>query len=52
MKKLLYILIGFLVLLTLIVTGGSFYMLDYSLAPDANRMDRDSCLQQQFAAYP
>ena len=52
MKKLLYILIGFLVLLTLIVTGGSFYMLDYSLAPDANRMDRDYCLQQQFAAYP
>ena len=27
-------------------------MLDYSLAPDPNRMDTDSCYQQQFEAYP
>lgn len=32
--------------------GGSCYMLDYSLAPDANRMGRDSCLREQFATYP
>jgi pimeloyl-ACP methyl ester carboxylesterase len=34
------------------LVGGSFYMLDYSLAPDPNRMDTDSCYQQQFEAYP
>lgn len=51
MKKTIYILTIIVAVLMIAVTGGSFYMLDYSLAPDANRMDRDSCLQQQFAAY-
>lgn len=31
--------------------GASFYMLDYSLAPDPNRTDTDSCYSQQFHWY-
>ena len=34
------------------LVGASFYMLDYSLAPDPNRRDVDSCYQQLLAAYP
>ena len=34
------------------VVGGSFYMLDYSLAPDENRADTDSCFNQLFENYP
>ena len=52
MKRVLLALAVVTTLLLAAVSGGSFYMLDYSLAPDANRMDRDSCLQQQFAGYP
>ena len=33
------------------LTGGSFYMLDYSLAPDPNRADTDSCYRQLYADY-
>ncbi len=48
-KRIVSIVVGMVVV---IVIGGSFYMLDFSLAPDPNRMDRDSCFRQQFAAYP
>jgi len=34
------------------VIGGSYYMLDYSLAPDPNRTDTDSCYRQLFSKYP
>ncbi len=51
-KKILWSLAGLAIILVLILTGGSFYMLDFSLAPDPNRMDRDSCYRQQFEAYP
>lgn len=34
------------------LTGASFYMLDYSLAPDATRANADSCYEQLFADYP
>ena len=34
------------------VVGASVYMLDYSLAPDPNRRDVDSCYQQLLAEYP
>lgn len=43
--------VGCLVMIVAVI-GGSFYMLDYSLAPDSNRMDTDSCFRQQFAQYP
>ena len=52
MKKVILIFGAILTLIIVILVGGSFYMLDYSLAPDRNRMDRDSCLRQQFRDYP
>ncbi len=52
MKKIVWILIVLVVLMVAIVIGASFYMLDFALAPDANRTDRDSCYRQQFANYP
>ena len=52
MKKILWILVAVVTLIIVILIGGSFYMLDYSLAPDRNRTDRDSCFRQQFREYP
>ena len=52
MKKLLWTLVIVVAVFVIALIGGSFYMLDYSLAPDPNRMDTDSCYQQQFEAYP
>ena len=52
MKKLLWTLAIVLAVFVIALIGGSFYMLDYSLAPDPNRMDTDSCCRQQFEAYP
>ena len=43
MKKLLWTLAIVLAVFVIALIGGSFYMLDYSLAPDPNRMDTDSC---------
>lgn len=51
-KKAIIIVLTIVALLILATLGGSFYMLDYSLAPDANRTDRDSCFIQQFKNYP
>lgn len=49
-------IIGFciviLAVLTASIIGGSFYMLDYSLAPDPKRTDTDSCYRHQFERYP
>ena len=52
MKKLWWTLTIVLVVFVIALVGGSFYMLDYSLAPDPSRMDTDSCYRQQFEAYP
>ncbi len=52
MKKLLWTLFIVVAVFVIALIGGSFYMLDYSLAPDPNRMDTDSCYLQQFEAYP
>ena len=52
MKKVLWTLAIILAVFVIALIGGSFYMLDYSLAPDPNRMDTDSCYRQQFEAYP
>lgn len=51
-NNILSILSIIIVLLLAAVTGGSFYMLHVSLAPDPNRADRDSCFQQLFRDYP
>ena len=52
MKKVLWTMAIILVIFVIALIGGSFYMLDYSLAPDPNRMDTDSCYRQQFEDYP
>ena len=52
MKKIIWIIVIVCAVFVMALVGGSFYMLDYSLAPDPNRMDTDSCYQQQFEAYP
>lgn len=41
-----------LALLVVAIIGGSFYMLDYSLAPDAERTDTAYCFRKQFKHYP
>ena len=51
-KKILWGVAVIVAMMVIVVTGGSFYMLDYSLAPDPNRTDEDSCFHQQFEAYP
>ena len=52
MKIVLWTLVIIVTVFVIALIGGSFYMLDYSLAPDPNRMDIDSCYRQQFEAYP
>ena len=45
--------IGMIVAVLLVVlTGASFYMLDYSLSPDPTREDADSCYRQLYEDYP
>lgn len=53
MKK--RIILGFVAIVgiaIIAVIGGSYYMLDYSLAPDPNRADTDSCYNTLFEDYP
>ena len=52
MKKILWTLAIIVMVFVIAMIGGSFYMLDFSLAPDPNRMDTDSCYRQQFEKYP
>ena len=52
MKKILWSLAIIVTVFVIATIGGSFYMLDFSLAPDPNRMDTDSCYRQQFEKYP
>lgn len=46
-----FVLVLLLLLLTAVI-GGSFYMLDYSLAPDENRADTARCFRKLFVKYP
>lgn len=51
-KKILWTLAAVAGAFVIVLVGASFYMLDYSLAPDPNRMDTDSCYTQLFEEYP
>lgn len=44
--------VGVLSLFAGIIIGGSFYMLNYSLASDPDRMDTDSCYIHLFENHP
>lgn len=50
--KLLRIIIIVIAVVAVIIAGGSFYMLDYSLAPNPDRMNTDMTFRQQFEEYP
>ena len=52
MKKIIVSCIVVLVVLLMVITGGSFYMLDYSLAPDPERTDTAFCYRELFKTYP
>lgn len=53
MKKKLYIIIGSsLFLLTAILIGGGFFMLNYSLQPEHEGKDIESSYQYMFREYP
>jgi len=52
MKRLLLALLFVVLVFVIAVTGGSFYMLSYSLSPDDNRRDTDSFYVQLFERYP
>lgn len=51
-KMIVWCVVVVLVVLTLVTVGGSFYMLEYSLSPDANRADTAFCFREQFRTYP
>lgn len=52
MKRIIIILGGVTVVLMAALTWGSFYMLDYALAPNAERQDTASRLATLYEAYP
>ncbi|MGN0281228.1 MAG: alpha/beta hydrolase [Prevotella sp.] len=52
MKKAIIILATVLAVVLAIVTGGSFYMLDYSLSADPNRHDTDSAYSVLYDRMP
>lgn len=52
MRIILHILLVIIAISAVIVGGSSIYMLNYSLKPDANRDDTDSCYHQLYADYP
>ncbi len=52
MRKILLTLAVIVVIFLVALTGGSFYMLNYSLAPDPGRHNTDSIYRQLFQNYP
>ena len=45
--------VGIVLMVLMVATiGGSFYMLDFSLAPDPERTDTAFCFRKQFKNYP
>ena len=52
MKKLLIALTLVVLVLLIATTGGSFYMLSYSLAPDTARTDTAKCFQRLTEKHP
>lgn len=52
MRRFFIIVVAAVVLLLVATVGGSFYMLDYSLAPDANRTDTASCFRRLAKRHP
>lgn len=51
-KKIAWTIVVLLVVILLVTLGGSFYMLNFSLASEDNRADTASSLQRQYDIYP
>ena len=53
MKKGIIIVVAIVVAVLMVATiGGSFYMIEYALAPDAERMDTAACFRELVKKYP
>ena len=52
MKKVAVAILVVVLVMVVAVVGGSFYMLDYSLAPDANRADTAASFKNLFTEFP
>lgn len=50
--KIAWVIVIIVAVLLVVLTGASFYMLDYSLSPDPMREDADSCYRQLYEDYP
>lgn len=51
-KRIVWSVAVVLTVLVVAIIGSGFYMLDYSLAPDANRTDTASYFREQYDTYP
>ena len=52
MRRILLVIVLLLALLVVATIGGSYYMLDYSLAPAADRADTASCFRRLVERHP
>lgn len=52
MRKILLCTVVLLMVVLAVIVGASFYMLGYSLSPDPNRTDVDSCYAELYDSYP
>ena len=50
--KIAWVIVIIVAVLLVVLTGASFYMLDYSLSADPTREDADSCYRQLYEDYP
>ena len=51
-KRMIFVAVAILTVVVLATVGGSFYMLDFALAPEENRSDTAVCYQRLFETYP
>ncbi|MCM1078182.1 MAG: alpha/beta hydrolase [Bacteroidales bacterium] len=51
-KRIIIFIVAAVAVAVMAATGGSFYMLSYSLTPDPNRRDVDSAMQVMFSRAP
>lgn len=51
-KRIVWLVVVVVVMVFVTVIGSSFYMLDYSLAPNPERTDTAACFREQFKEFP
>ena len=50
--RIAWVIVMIVAVLLVVLTGASFYMLDFSLSPDPTRENTDSCYRQLYEDYP